>query len=83
MRLSQYNEAKLGDEDIANGIVVINEDSKLEADEYKYILKWRYTYLREHKLAAINYFQTTWKMNKDDTFKHILARFATCKLKIT
>jgi hypothetical protein len=56
MRLSQYNEAELGDEDIANGMVVINEDSKLEADEYEYIPKRRYAYLREHKLAAINYF---------------------------
>jgi hypothetical protein len=56
MRLSQYDEAELGDEDIANGMVVINENSELEAYEYEYILKRRYAYSREHKLAAINYF---------------------------
>jgi hypothetical protein len=54
--LSQYDEAEPGDEDIANGMVIINEDSESEADEYKYIPKRRYAYSREHKLAAIDYF---------------------------
>jgi hypothetical protein len=83
VRLSQYDEAEPGDEDIANGTVAIDEDSESEADEYEYIPKRRYAYSREHKLAAIDYFQTTWKKNKDDTFERISVRFATRKLKIT
>jgi hypothetical protein len=83
VRLSQYDEAEPGDEDIANGTVAIDEDSESEADEYEYIPKRRYAYSREHKLAAIDYFQTTWKKNKDGTFEHISARFAARKLKIT
>jgi hypothetical protein len=83
VRLSQNNEAEPGDEDIVNGRVVIDDDSESEADEYEYIPKRRYAYSREHKLAAIDYFQTTWRKKKDNTFEHISTRCAARKLKIS
>jgi len=58
VRLTQSDDAKLGDIDIANGITIMEED---EEDEIDYILGRRYTYSQEHKLAAIDYFQTTWR----------------------
>lgn len=56
--------------------MAIDKDSELEADKYEYILKQQYAYLREHKLATIDYFQTIQKKNKDDTFKRIVAKFS-------
>jgi hypothetical protein len=82
-RLAQSDTVELGDDDIANGVAVIEEESEDEDDEYEYILRRRYAYSREHKLAAIDYFQTTWKKTKDDGFKHLSTRFAARKLKIT
>jgi hypothetical protein len=43
------------DSDIANRVVVIEEELEVE-DESKYIPQRRYAYSREYKLAAINYF---------------------------
>ena len=34
------------------------EDEEQEEDQYEYIPMKRYSYSREHKLAAIDYFQT-------------------------
>jgi hypothetical protein len=62
--------------------VVVNEEDK-EDDDYEYLPRRRYAYSREHKLAAIDYFQITWRKNKDSTFERLSCRFATRKLKIT
>lgn len=58
VRLAQSDNAKLGDIDIANGITTFEDDKE---DEFEYIPRRRYAYSREHKLAAIDYFQTTWR----------------------
>lgn len=42
----------------------------------------RYNYSREHKLAAIEYFQTTW-IKAGDTFERMSIRRAAYKLKIS
>ena len=62
---------------------MIEEELEDEDDKSKYIPRRRYAYSREHKLAAIDYFQTTWKKTKDDGFKRLSTRFAARKLKIT
>lgn len=58
------------------------EGSEKEEDEYEWIPKRRYNYTREHKLAAIEYYQTTWDKIKD-TFARISVRRAAFKLKIS
>jgi hypothetical protein len=81
IQLSQSNTAEPGDSDIVNETVVL--DDEVEDDEYNYFPQRRYTYSREHKLAAINYFQTTWKQNDDNTFERLSVQYTSQKLKIT
>jgi Tc5 transposase DNA-binding domain len=64
----------VGDEDI-------QAEDEDEEDEYK--PRRRYAYTREHKLAAIDYHQTTWKKEKNGTFINISIRFAAKKLRIS
>jgi hypothetical protein len=59
IRLAQTSDGEPGDMDITNGR--FEEDEEQEEDQYEYIPMKRYSYSREHKLAAIDYFQTTWK----------------------
>jgi Tc5 transposase-like DNA-binding protein len=54
-----------------------------DLDEYDYVPQRRYAYQQEHKLAAIDYYQTTWKKLKDGSFERISCRLAAKKLKIT
>jgi hypothetical protein len=51
----QLDLAELGDEDIVQG--VINNDLDDTKDDYILVYK-QHAYTREHKLAAINYFNT-------------------------
>ena len=51
--------------------------------DFEYLPTKRYSYSREHKLAAIDYFQTIWKENKDGTHKRLLNRYASRRLRIT
>jgi hypothetical protein len=67
VRLAQTDDGEPGDVDIANGQDIPNEDK----DEAEYTSTKRYAYSQEHKLAAIDYFQTTWKVNKDGTYKRM------------
>jgi hypothetical protein len=55
IRLTQEDDREPGDIDIANDKEVLdNEDN-----DFEYILsRKQYAYSREHKLAAIDYFQT-------------------------
>ena len=65
-----------GDNDnIVERVVIEEEELELE-DESEYIPQHRYSYLREYKLAAIDYFQTTQKKLKDDTYKRLSCRYA-------
>jgi hypothetical protein len=83
-RLAQSDTVEPGDDTVANGVAIVKEESEEDGDdEDKYIPRQRYAYSREHKLAAINYFQTTWKKTKDDGFERLSTRFAARKLKIT
>jgi hypothetical protein len=81
VRLGQDEEGsgEPGDLDIANGQFPDLEDD----EEEDYMPTKRYQYSHEHKLAAIDYFQTTWKLNKDSTPIRISNRSASRKLKIT
>lgn len=51
--------------------------------DFDYLPTKRYKYTREHKLATIEYFQTTWKVLKDGTHERLSKRLAARKLKIT
>jgi hypothetical protein len=78
-RLSQVDEAEPGGEDIVRGVILEKE----EDDDAEYLLAHRYSYSRETKLAAVDYFQTTWRKNKDDTLERFSCRYASRRLKIT
>ena len=80
VRLTQHDDGEPGDVDIANGRDISLED---EEEELEYISMRRYAYSREHKLAAIDYFQTTQKVNKDGTYERMSNRYASRKLKIS
>lgn len=80
VRLAQTSDGEPGDMDITNGR--FEEDEEQEEDQYEYIPMKRYSYSREHKLAAIDYFQTTWKKNKDGTPERLSLRYASRRLKI-
>jgi hypothetical protein len=54
-----------------------------EDEEFDYMPTKRYAYSREQKLAAIDYFQSTWKEKQDGTYKRLSNRYASKKLKIT
>jgi hypothetical protein len=53
VRLSQEEDGEPGDLDIVNNIGV---DEDLDDLDFKYLPTKRYSYSREHKLAAIDYF---------------------------
>ena len=63
-----------------NNIGVAND---LNDPEFEYILTKRYSYSREHKLAAIDYFQTIWRENKDGTYERLSNRYVSHRLRIT
>jgi hypothetical protein len=54
VRLSQEEDKEPGDLDIVNNIGV---DEDLDDLDFEYLPMKRYSYSREHKLAAIDYFQ--------------------------
>jgi hypothetical protein len=66
-----------GDEDIARG--VLDEDE--EDTDTEFMLRHRHQYSREHKLAAIDYFQTIWRVLKDGTQERLSTRYAARKSK--
>lgn len=81
---------ELGDKEIAHRVLediegdgVVDEEDE-DIGDYK---GKRYSYSREHKLAAIQYFQTTWRRGNPaqeiDDFVRISVRYAARKLKIT
>jgi hypothetical protein len=80
IRLAQQEDSKPGDVDIANGKVILEET---EDEDIEYIPTKRYAYSREQKLAAIDYFQTTWTELKDGTHERISLRSASKKLKVS
>ena len=79
VRISQVVEGEPGDQDIVEGRIPIDDDDS----EDNYYPSKRYKYSREHKLAAIEYFQTTWRALKDGSYERISKRLAAKKLKIT
>ncbi len=79
VRLGQSEDGEPGDIDIANRRLVQEQDD----EETDYVPSRRYAYSREQKLAAIDYFQTTWKQKLDDTYERMSNRYASCRLRIT
>jgi len=59
------DQGERGDEDIARG--VINEEEENDTNNEFIPTHRRHKYSQEHKLAAINYFTTTWRELKDGT----------------
>jgi len=56
VRLAQNDNGEPGDIDLVNGSsIALGEDE----EELEYTVVQRYAYSREHKLATIDYFQTT------------------------
>jgi hypothetical protein len=82
LRQDEEGTGEPGDIDIANGRFPNLEEDEGEAED-DYIPIKRYQYSREHKLAAIDYFQTTWRLNKDGIPERISNRSASKKLKIS
>ena len=80
VRLSQHEDGEPRDFDIMNNTGVADD---LEDPEFEYMPTKRYSYSREHKLAAIDYFQTTWRENKDGTYERLSNRYASRRLRIT
>jgi hypothetical protein len=80
VQLSQYDNAEPGDLDIVNGRVIEEEE---DVDDNDYTLLKRYSYTREHKLAAIDFYQLTWKELKDGTLERLSIRYCAKRLKIT
>jgi hypothetical protein len=78
VRLTQFDDGEPGDVELVNGGAI-----KEEEDRNEYTLLKRYSYSREHKLAAIDYFQTTWRELKDRTHERLSVRYASKRLKIT
>jgi hypothetical protein len=79
IRLTQEDNREPRDIDITNNKEVSNNKN----NDFEYILSGKqYAYSREHKLAAIDYFQTTWKVLKDRTHERMSNRYAARKLKI-
>jgi hypothetical protein len=60
----------------------LDTDSLADDEILDYIPRKRHSYPREHKLAAIEYFQTTWVKKKDNTKEQISVCRACQKLKI-
>ena len=80
VRLSQEEDREPGDLDIVNNTGV---DEDLDDLDFEYLPTKRYSYSQEHKLAAIDYFQTTWRENKDGTYERLSNRYASRRLRIT
>ena len=80
VRLSQEEDKEPRDLDTINNTGV---DDDLNDTEFKYIPTKRYSYSREHKLVAIDYFQTTQRENKDGTHERLSNRYASHRLRIT
>jgi hypothetical protein len=80
VRLSQHEDREPRDFNIMNNIGVADD---LEDLEFEYMPTKRYSYSREHKLVAIDYFQTTWRENKDSTYERLSNRYASRRLRIT
>lgn len=79
VRLGQSNGGEPGDIDIANRRIIQEQ----EDEETDYVPSRRYAYSREQKLAAIDYFQTTWKQKPDGSHERMSNRYASRRLKIT
>ena len=77
-RLETSDGGESGDNDLVD--VLVEED---DDNEDEYIPRHRYAYPREHKLAAIEYFLTTWVKGKDGEFEKLSCRKASRRLKIT
>lgn len=78
-RLSK-DQPQAGDEAIANGVFPTEEE---DSDNEDFRPTKRYSYSREVKLAAIDYFQTTWKLNsKTNLYERLSIRYAARRLKI-
>jgi len=58
------------------------EDDTTKDTTKDYVPRRRTSYLQEYKLAAIEYFQTTWRKKKDGSIKRISVRRAARRLKI-
>jgi len=67
-QLAQADQAEPGDKDILRGVIQEDEEDDIDGE---YLPVHRYSYTREHKLAAIDYFQTTWRRKKDNTLKRL------------
>ena len=79
VRLVQSKDSEPRDTDVTNRRFVQEEDN----EDTDYVPSRRYAYSREQKLAAIDYFQTTWKLKPDNTHERMSNRYAARKLKIT
>ena len=79
VRLTQSKDGEPGDIDIAYRRIIQEQ----EDEETDYIPSRRYAYSREQKLAAIDYFQTTWKQKPDGSYERMSNRYASRRLKIT
>ena len=79
VRLAQFDNGEPGDVELVNRGAIEEE----EEDGNDYTPLKRYSYSREHKLAAIDYFQTTWRELKDGTHERLSVRYASKRLKIT
>jgi hypothetical protein len=79
VRISQATDREPGDKDIVEGRI-LEEDDDGDAD---YEPTKRYKYSREHRLAAIEYFQTIWKVLDDGSHQRFSKRLAAKKLKTT
>ena len=82
VRLAQFDNGEPGDVKLVNR-GAIKEEEEEEEDRNEYTPLKRYSYSREHKLAAIDYFQTTWRELKDGTHERLSVRYASKRLKIT
>ncbi len=78
VRLTQADNAEPGDVELVNRGTIEEED-----DDYEYTPSKRYSYSHEHKLATIDYFQTTWKELEDRTYERLSVRYASKRLKVT
>jgi hypothetical protein len=80
IRLTQEDDGEPRDIDIVNDKELPKEDD----EDFEYMPSGkRYVYSQEHKLTAIDYFQTIWKVLKDRTHERMSNRYAARKLKIS
>jgi hypothetical protein len=69
-----------GDDELSDNLGPDNDDD--DSDTEDHIPRKRYSYPREYKLAAINYFQTTWRKRKDGEYERLSVCRAAQRLKI-